>query len=142
MKGLIKEFIKSDIGLELSDEKTKITHINEGFDFLSYNFRKYNGKMLIKPPKASVLKHSHKLKQTMKQYNGSNLRTMLRPLNSQIRGSVVHNFTELASILLLRGVWWDRTSNTTQLRRDPVSPCLPLSVSPSLRAIGKPGDSG
>jgi hypothetical protein len=29
-------------------------HIDEGFDFLGWNFRKYNGKMLIKPSKKNV----------------------------------------------------------------------------------------
>jgi RNA-directed DNA polymerase len=41
-------------GLELSEEKTNITHIDEGFNFLGWNFRKYKGKMLIKPSKQSV----------------------------------------------------------------------------------------
>ena len=34
--------------------KTLITNINEGFDFLGWNFRKYNGKLLIKPSKKSI----------------------------------------------------------------------------------------
>ena len=41
-------------GMELSVEKTHITHINDGFDFLGFNVRKYAGKLLIKPAKASV----------------------------------------------------------------------------------------
>jgi len=36
-------------GLELSEEKTVITHISEGFDFLGWNFRKYKSKLIIKP---------------------------------------------------------------------------------------------
>jgi RNA-directed DNA polymerase len=32
-------------GLELSSEKTLITHIDNGFDFLGFNIRKYNGKL-------------------------------------------------------------------------------------------------
>lgn len=36
-------------GLELSDEKTRITNIADGFDFLGQNVRKYNGKLLITP---------------------------------------------------------------------------------------------
>ena len=36
-------------GLTLSEEKTLITHISEGFDFLGFNVRKYNGTLLIKP---------------------------------------------------------------------------------------------
>jgi RNA-directed DNA polymerase len=38
-------------GLELSEEKTRITNIAEGFDFLGQNVRKYDGKLLIKPAK-------------------------------------------------------------------------------------------
>jgi transposase len=41
-------------GLELSDEKTRITNITDGFDFLGQNVRKYDGKLLIKPAKKSV----------------------------------------------------------------------------------------
>ncbi len=41
-------------GLELSAEKTKITPIETSFDFLGWNFRKYNGKLLIKPSKKNV----------------------------------------------------------------------------------------
>ena len=43
-------------GLELSNEKTVITNINDGFDFLGWNFRKYNGKLIIKPSKKSIKK--------------------------------------------------------------------------------------
>lgn len=44
-------------GLELSQEKTLITHIKDGFDFLGFNIRKYgNGKLLIKPSKKSQKK--------------------------------------------------------------------------------------
>jgi RNA-directed DNA polymerase len=112
IKGMIADFIKKTIGLELSEKKTLITHISEGFNFLSFSYRKYNGKMLIKPSKESVLLHSYELKQTMKQYKGSNLSTMLRKLNSQIigwsnyyRGTVK---TEVFSKLdneLWHGIW-------------------------------------
>ena len=52
---LIKSFLK-ERGLELSEEKTLITHIDDGFDFLGWNFRKYKGKLLIKPSKKSIVK--------------------------------------------------------------------------------------
>lgn len=41
-------------GLELSSEKTRITHIDLGFDFLGFSVRKYNGKLLIRPSKKNV----------------------------------------------------------------------------------------
>lgn len=53
VKKMVAEFL-SERGLELSEEKTHVTHINKGFDFLSWNFRKYDGKLIIKPSKDSV----------------------------------------------------------------------------------------
>ena len=41
----IAKFLKVR-GLELSPEKTRITHIDDGFDFLGFNIRKYKGKLL------------------------------------------------------------------------------------------------
>lgn len=40
-------------GLMLSEEKTHVTHINDGFDFLGFNARKYKGKLLIKLNRAN-----------------------------------------------------------------------------------------
>ena len=48
VKPAIVEFLK-ERGLELSMEKTRVVHIETGFDFLGWNFRKYKGKLLIKP---------------------------------------------------------------------------------------------
>ncbi|MBV7333531.1 HNH endonuclease [Chloroflexi bacterium TSY] len=45
---LVQAFLH-ERGLTLSPEKTTISHINDGFDFLGQNVRKYNGKLLIKP---------------------------------------------------------------------------------------------
>ena len=42
------EFL-AERGLALSPEKTRITQIKDGFDFLGWNIRKYNGKFLMKP---------------------------------------------------------------------------------------------
>ena len=51
---VIKQWL-SNRGLFISDEKTKIIHINDGFDFLGFNLRHYNGKLLTKPQKKKVL---------------------------------------------------------------------------------------
>src|SRR5690606_21528158 len=63
--GLSKQLLETEIkpiveafmlerGLQLSSEKTVITNISEGFDFLGQNIRKYNGKMLIKPSRGNM----------------------------------------------------------------------------------------
>jgi len=41
IKVMIEAFLKTR-GLELSKEKTVITHIDQGFNFLGWSFRKYN----------------------------------------------------------------------------------------------------
>src|SRR3712207_144440 len=41
-------------GLELSEEKTRVVHLDDGFDFLGFNLRRYGGKLLIKPQKEKV----------------------------------------------------------------------------------------
>jgi len=48
VKPLVEAFLK-ERGLHLSPEKTVITHIADGFDFLGQHLRKYTGKLLIKP---------------------------------------------------------------------------------------------
>ena len=53
IKPRVAAFLKQR-GLELSEEKTKITHIDQGFDFLGFNVRKYNSKLLIKPSKKNI----------------------------------------------------------------------------------------
>lgn len=54
------------VGLELSEAKTRITHINDGFDFLGFNVRKYkNRKLLIKPAKAKIRSFLKKTKPSL-----------------------------------------------------------------------------
>src|SRR5262249_4094749 len=70
----------------LSEEKTKITHIHEGFDFLGFNVRKYKEKLLIKPAKRQVkdfLANIHSLIKRNKTVKTVNL---IRQLNPKIRG--------------------------------------------------------
>lgn len=62
----IQSFLK-ERGLELSPEKTKITNIEEGFDFLGFNIRKYKGKFKTKPAKDKVLNFIRKTKELIKQ---------------------------------------------------------------------------
>jgi RNA-directed DNA polymerase len=73
-------------GLTLSVEKTKITHIDEGFDFLGWNFRKYDGKLLIKPSNKNVKNHLQKLRETIESLNGVSQEVVIATLNPIIRG--------------------------------------------------------
>ena len=61
VRPLVEQFL-AHRGLSLSPEKTRITHIDEGFDFLGMNVRKYGGKLLIKPAKAKVQRFLRRLR--------------------------------------------------------------------------------
>jgi RNA-directed DNA polymerase len=82
---IVEEFMR-ERGLTLSPEKTKITHIDEGFDFLGQNIRKYNGKLLIKPSKANVATFLGKVRTTIKGNKAVNQRKLIQLLNPMILG--------------------------------------------------------
>ena len=73
-------------GLELSDDKTLITNINEGFNFLGWNFRKYNGKLLIKPSKKSIKGFTETISQTITEGMAWSQEILIAKLNPIIRG--------------------------------------------------------
>ncbi len=82
---MIKDFLKGR-GLELSDEKTIITHIENGFDFLGWNFRKYNGKLLVKPSKKSIDKVTEKISNTIDKGKTWKQEELIDALNPIITG--------------------------------------------------------
>ena len=77
-------------GLALAEDKTKITHISEGFDFLGFNLRQYktnNGmRLLIKPSKASIKKARESIKNVFIQLRGKPVGDLIKKLNPIIRG--------------------------------------------------------
>ena len=73
-------------GLELSTEKTKLVHIDEGFNFLGFNVRQYNGKLLIKPQKEKVLAFCKKIGETIKKMATVKQEALIRKLNPILRG--------------------------------------------------------
>jgi RNA-directed DNA polymerase len=86
IKPLIEQFLQ-ERGLELSPTKTVITHVEEGFDFLGQNVRRYpNGKLLIKPSKKSVKTFLNGVRKTIKAALGSTAADLIRELNPKIRG--------------------------------------------------------
>jgi RNA-directed DNA polymerase len=81
---VIRDFL-AERGLQISEEKTRITHINEGFDFLGQNTRKYGGKLLTIPSKKSQLNLKEKLKTTIKNH-GNNALSLIDKVNPILRG--------------------------------------------------------
>lgn len=78
-------------GLELAMDKTKVTHIENGFDFLGFNIRKYkthNGsKVLTKPSKDSIKTAKRKLTDKTRQLYGKNVQVLISTLNPIIIGT-------------------------------------------------------
>ncbi|MGK5081648.1 group II intron reverse transcriptase/maturase [Janthinobacterium sp. HLX7-2] len=85
VKPVVVEFL-AERGLVLSPEKTKVTHIEDGFDFLGWNIRKYNGKLLMKPSKANVKGHLDKVRDIIKGHKAVKQVELIRMLNPVLRG--------------------------------------------------------
>jgi RNA-directed DNA polymerase len=76
----------SERGLEFSLEKTLITSMEDGFDFLGLNHRHYNGKLLIKPSKKKVLDFCKRIGKEIKAMNGCEQEVIIKKLNPILRG--------------------------------------------------------
>ena len=85
IKPAVVAFLK-ERGLELSEEKTHITHIKDGFDFLGFNVRKYSGKMLIKPSKAAVKRFLDDIRELIKSIATGRTAELIRRLNIKLSG--------------------------------------------------------
>ncbi len=85
VKPLIEELLKIR-GLELSEEKTIITHIDDGFDFLGFNVRKYKDKLLIKPSKSSIKRIKTKVRDYLHANKTRRTDVVISKLNAIIRG--------------------------------------------------------
>ncbi len=82
---LVGRFLK-ERGLDLSMDKTVITHIDDGFDFLGQNVRKHGGKLLITPSRKSVRTVLGKVRQIVKDNKQATAGNLILHLNPLIRG--------------------------------------------------------
>lgn len=85
VRPLVELFLK-ERGLTLSADKTRITHIDEGFDFLGQNLRKYNGKPLVKPSKKNTHAFLEKVRETIDMNKSLSQTLLIGLLNPVIRG--------------------------------------------------------
>jgi RNA-directed DNA polymerase len=85
IKPLITEFL-AERGLTLSEEKTVITNINDGFDFLGFNIRKFKNQILTKPSKKSQKRFLEKVRTTIKSNKACKQESLIRLLNPMITG--------------------------------------------------------
>jgi RNA-directed DNA polymerase len=77
-------------GLEFNEDKTRVVHLAEGFDFLGFNVRRYGKKLLIKPSTAAVKRIRKRLSDEMRGLRGANAPAVIRRLNPIVRGWVAY----------------------------------------------------
>ena len=82
---LIEEFLNLR-GLRLSESKTRITHIKEGFDFLGKRFQKHDCKLLSKPSRQNVQAFLKEIKTTFRENLHAPVERLLMLLNPKIKG--------------------------------------------------------
>ena len=117
-------------GLALSAEKTRILHLNEGFDFLGFNTRLYpNGytkskfKLLIQPSTKAVAKFKDRLREEWRKMNGNNALNIIYKMNPIIRGwanyyrmaNSSYTFNEMDTFMFHRGIRWAKRQHTNLL---------------------------
>lgn len=73
-------------GLELAPEKTKITHLTAGYDFLGQNVRRYGRKLLIKPARKNVQAFLHKVRGLIRKLRTASQEKLIDALNPVIGG--------------------------------------------------------
>jgi len=81
----LEQFLR-ERGLELSAEKTHVTHIQKGFDFLGQNIRKYGGKLLVTPAQKNVQAALTKLRGIIEKNKSATQENLIFQLNPVIRG--------------------------------------------------------
>ena len=74
-------------GLSFNEDKTRIVHLTEGFDFLGVNVRRYpGGKLLIKPSKAAIRRLRERLAAETRALRGANAMAVIVRLSPITRG--------------------------------------------------------
>jgi len=121
---LVEQFLR-DRGLQLSPEKTCITHIEEGFDFLGQNLRKYGGKLLIQPSKKNTHAFLEKVRTIIHTNATAKQEILIRQLNPVILGWANYHRSIVATDtfakvdhLLWQSLWrWAKRRHPNKPRR-------------------------
>jgi RNA-directed DNA polymerase len=111
----IEEFL-AQRGLRLSPEKTRVTHIEKGFDFLGWNFRKYGGTLLIKPSRKNAKALYDKVAEVIKSHLMVKQVVLIEKLNPILRGWAQYHqpvvaketFSKMDSLIHWRLTRWAR----------------------------------
>jgi RNA-directed DNA polymerase len=83
-------------GLAFNEDKTRVVTLDEGFDFLGFNVRRYGTKPLIRPSKAAIRRIRERLRAELRSLRGHNAGAVIRRLNPIIRGWAAYYRTQVS----------------------------------------------
>ena len=83
-------------GLAFNEDKTRVVDLDEGYDFLGFNVRRYHGLLLIKPSKTALRRIRKRLRTEVRALRGSNAAAVIARLNPIIRGWAAYYRTVVA----------------------------------------------
>jgi RNA-directed DNA polymerase len=115
VKPWIEQFLR-ERGLQLSEAKTSVVHIDKGFDFLGWNFRKYSDKLLIKPNRKNVSAFYEKASEIIERSLSVPKALLIQRLNPVLRGWAEYHkgvvakstFTKLDQLINWRLIRWGK----------------------------------
>lgn len=124
VKPLIRDFLAAR-GLQLSEEKTRVTHIDDGFDFLGMTFRRYGDTVLTKPSKKSVQAIRAKVRGIVRANKTATAYGLIQNLNPVLRGWAEYNkhvcssqaFTNVSSYVWERLWQWAKRRHPNKSRK-------------------------
>ena len=73
-------------GLSFNEEKTRVVHLADEFDFLGFNVRRYDKKLIIKPSKDAVQRVKKKIRTIIRQHRGAPAERLAGALGPLVRG--------------------------------------------------------
>jgi RNA-directed DNA polymerase len=84
-------------GLTLNERKTQIVDLSQGCDFLSFNIRRYRGKLLIKPSADAIKRIRRRMRSEVRALYGANVAAVTKVLPPIIRGWAAYHRVVVSS---------------------------------------------
>ncbi len=96
VKPLVERFLAAR-GLVLSERKTTITHVTEGFDFLGWNVRRLKGMLLTQPSKKNVKAFIAKIRDSLRKMRAAKQEDVIDKLAPVVRGWATYHRNQMAT---------------------------------------------
>ncbi len=96
IKPLVQKFMR-ERGLELSEKKTLVTHVNDGFDFLGWTVRWQSRMLLVRPSGKNVKRFLNKIRETLRDMRAARQAEVIDQLDPVIRGWANYHRSQMAT---------------------------------------------